>query len=195
MMSVYIFDMRRQGCGRKAMKLFDVIRSAGGGKFVNALAARAGIEPGEAEEAMRALLPEIGHAIRKTEESGSGAAAISAAMHDERYARYLDDPDALGEPAAISDGERVLADVLDDDERGELIRRVAAAIGPNEEEVRDMLPLVATLAMAALGQKLRDPSPGMPWFGTRPGDRFDAPLLNALAALFDQDDDQPSKGR
>ena len=175
------------------MKLFDAIRSAGGGKFVDALAARAGIPPGEAEEALRALLPEVGHAIRQTEESGSGAAAVSAAMHDERYARYLDEPAALGEPAAISDGERVLADVLDDDERGELIRRVAAAIGPNEEEVRDMLPLVATLAMAALGQKLRDASPGLPWFGTRPGDRFDAPLLNALTALFDLDDDKRSK--
>jgi hypothetical protein len=45
--------------------------------------------------------------------------------------------------------------------------------------------------MAALGQKLRDPAPGLPWFGSRPGDRFDAPLLNALTALFEQDEDQP----
>lgn len=173
------------------MKLFDAIRAAGGGKFVAALASKAGITPDEAEEAMRALLPEIGHAIRQTEESGSGAAVVSAAMHDERYARYLEQPDALSEPAAVTDGERVLEDVLDDDERGQLIRRVAAAIGPNEEEVRDMLPLVATLAMAALGEKLRDPSPEVPWFGTRPGDRFEAPLLNALTALFEQDEDQP----
>ena len=54
-----------------------------------------------------------------------------------------------------------------------------------------MLPLVATLAMAALGEKLRERSPGLPWFGTRPGDRFNAPLLNALTALFERDDDQP----
>jgi hypothetical protein len=173
------------------VKLFDTIRSAGGGKFVNALAAKTGIEPDEAEEALRALLPEIGHAIRRTEESGSGAAVVHAAMRDERYGRYLEHPEALAEPAAVADGERVLADVLDDDERGDLIRRVAARIGPNEEEVRDMLPLVATLAMAALGQKLRDPTPSLPWFGTRPGDRFGAPLLNALTALFEQDEDEP----
>ena len=172
------------------MKLFDVIRSAGGGAFVSALATRAGIEPGEAEEALRALLPEIGRAIRRTEESGSGAAAVSATMHDERYGRYLEQPETLGEPAAVADGEQVLADVLDDDERGDLIRRVAAEIGPNEEEVRDMLPLVATLAMAALGENLRDASPRLPWFGTRPGDRFDTPLLNALTALFEPDDDE-----
>jgi hypothetical protein len=111
-------------------------------------------------------------------------------MRDERYGRYLEQPEALAEPTAVPDGERVLADVLDDDERGGLIRRVAAEIGPNEEEVRDMLPLVATLAMAALGQKLRDASPGLPWFGSRPDDRFGAPLLDALTALFEPDEDE-----
>jgi hypothetical protein len=173
------------------VKLLDTIRSAGGGEIVAALAAKARIGPDEAEEALRALLPEIGRAIRRTEESGSGAAVVSAALHDERYARYLEQPNALGEPAAVADGERMLEDVLDDDERGDLIRRVAAEIGPDEAEVRAMLPLVATLAVAALGEKLRDRSPGLPWFGTRPGDRFDAPLLNALTALFERDDDEP----
>jgi hypothetical protein len=173
------------------VKLLDTIRSAGGGEIVAALAAKARIGPEEAEEALRALLPEVGRAIRRAEESGSGAAVVSAAMHDERYARYLEQPNALGEAAAVADGERVLEDVLDDDERGDLIRRVAAEIGPDEAEVRAMLPLVATLAIAALGEKLRGRSPGLPWFGTRPGDRFDAPLLNALTALFEQDDDEP----
>jgi hypothetical protein len=173
------------------VKLLDTIRSAGGGEIVAALAAKARIGPDEAEEALRALLPEIGRAIRRTEESGSGAAVVSAALHDERYARYLEQPNALGEPAAVADGERMLEDVLDDDERGDLIRRVAAEIGPDEAEVRAMLPLAATLAVAALGEKLRDRSPGLPWFGTRPGDRFDAPLLNALTALFERDDDEP----
>jgi hypothetical protein len=175
------------------VKLFDTIRSAGGGGIVAALAAKARIGPDAAEEALRALLPEIGRAIRRAEESGSGAAAVSAAMHDERYARYLEQPDTLKEPAAVADGEQVLEDVLDDDERGEMIRRVAAEIGPDEGEVRTMLPLVATLAMAALGEKLRDQSPGLPWFGTRPGDRFNAPLLDALTALFGQDEDQPGR--
>jgi len=171
------------------MTLFDMIRSAGGGQFVKALARQAGIQPGEAKEAMRLLLPEIGQAIRRTEESGSGASVVSAAMHDERYARYLEQPEALGEPAAVADGERVLGDVLDDDQRGALIRRVAATVGAKEGELRKLLPLVATLAMAALGQQVREPSPGVPWFGSRPGDRFDAPLLNALSALFGQAED------
>jgi hypothetical protein len=183
------------------VQLFDIIRSAGGGEISRTLAAEGGLEPQEAEQALRALLPELGRAIRRAGESRSGAAAVHAAMHDERYARYLEDPAALREAAAVADGERVLLEVLDDDERGELVRRVAAAIGPDEGEVRKLLPLVAALAMAALGQRLREPSPEatpspeIPWFGTHPEDRFAAPLLNALAHLFGSDEDQPPKDR
>jgi hypothetical protein len=183
------------------VELFDIIRSAGGGEIVSNLAAEAGLEPKEAEQALRALLPELGRAIRRAGESRSGAAAVHAAMHDERYARYLEDPAALREPAAVADGERVLLEVLDDRARSELVRRVAAAIGQGESQVRKLLPLVAALVMAALGQRLREPSPEatpspeIPWFGTHPQDRFDEPLVNALARLFGSDEDQPPKDR
>ena len=183
------------------MQLFDIIRSAGGGEIVRNLAAEGGLEPKEAEQALRALLPEFGRAIRRAGESRSGAAAVHAAMRDERYARYLKDPAALREAAEVADGERVLLEVLDDHERSALVRRVAAAIGSGEGQLRKLLPLVATLAMAALGQRLREPSPEgtpspeIPWFGTHPGDRFDAPLVNALARLFGGDEDQPPKDR
>ena len=183
------------------MELFDIIRSAGGGEIVKVLAAEAGLEPKRREQTLRAMLPELGRAIRRAGESRTGAAAVHGAMHDERYARYLDDPAALRGPAAVADGEQVLLEVLDDDERGELVRRVAAAIGPDEGEVRKLLPLVAALAMAALGRRLREPppeatpSPEIPWFGTHPGDRFGAPLLNALARLFGTAEDRPPKDR
>jgi hypothetical protein len=177
------------------MKLFDAIRSAGKGEIVRTLAEEAGIERGEAEQALRALLPELGRAIRRRGESRPDAPVIDAALRDEGYARYLDDPKALCEPAAAADGERVLAEVLDHGQRRDLVRKVATAIGQSEGAVRTMLPLVATLAMAALGPEIREPSPEIPWYGTRPSDRFGAPLLNALAALFEQDEDKPPKDR
>jgi hypothetical protein len=178
------------------VQLFDIVRSAGKGEFVRVLAAQAGLDEREAEDALRALLPELGQAIRAAGRSRSGAAAVHGLMRDERYERYLDDPPALREPAAVADGERVLAEVMDDDERGDLIRRVAAGIEPDEDQVRRLLPRAAVLAMGALGQQLRDPSPEIPWFGTREDDQFGAPLLNALAALFGhKDDDAPPAHR
>ena len=177
------------------MKLYDIIRSAGGGETVGALAKRADISRSQAEQALRVLLPEVGRAIRRTGESRTGAPAVHAAMRDERYARYLDDPGALREPAADEDGERVLAEVLDDEQRREVIRAAAAAIDADEATARKLLPLVATLAMAAVGQRLREESPQIPWFGTGPGDHFDAPLLNALAAMFEHEEEPPPDER
>jgi hypothetical protein len=185
------------------MQLYNIIRSAGGGEIVKNLAAGSGLEPGEVEEALRALLPEIGSAIRRAGESRSGAAAAHALMRDERYRRYFENPSALAEPAASADGERVLNEILDQGERGELVRRVAAAIGPDEGQVRALLPRVAVLAAAALGERLREPPPapassesaGIPWFGSRQDDHFAAPLLNALASLFEAEEEHPPKRR
>jgi hypothetical protein len=80
-----------------SLKLYDVIRSAGGGEIVGALAKQTDLSRDQAERALRSLLPDLGHAIRRTAESRTGAPAVHAAMHDERYARYLDDPEALRE--------------------------------------------------------------------------------------------------
>ena len=175
------------------MKLYDVIRAAGGGEIVEALAREAEVSRDQADKALRLLLPDLGRAIRRTAESRTGAPAVHAAMRDERYGCYLEDPEALRGPAA-ADGERVLTEVLDEEQREEIVRGTAAAINVDEDRVRKLLPLVAALAMAALGQQLREPSPEIPWFGTRPGDHFDAPLLSALAALFGHDEERSDKG-
>ena len=177
------------------MKLYDIIRSAGGGEIVDALAEQADTSRDRAEQALRLLLPDLGRAIRRTAESRTGAPAVHAAMRDERYARYLEHPPSLRESAAAADGERVLTEVLDDEQREELVRDSAAAIDADEATVRKLLPLVATVGMAALGQQLREPSPEIPWFGTHQGDHFDAPLLTALTALFEQDEESSEKRR
>jgi hypothetical protein len=175
------------------MKVFDIIPSADDGEIVATLARQAGIGRSEAEQVVQSVLPELGRAIQRSGEGGAGAEAVQTAMQDERYAGYLDDPAALEKPGAAADGEGVLAEAMNAGERDQLVRRAAAATGSSEDAIRTMLPLVATLAMAALGLQLRAPSPEIPWFGTRPGDHFDAPLLNALAAMFEYDEEPPKK--
>lgn len=175
--------------GDEAVKLYETIRAAGGGEIVAELAKDAGVGRDQAEQALRTLLPEFGRAIRRTGESRTGAPAVHAAMRDERYASYLDHPAALREGAAAADGERVLEEVMDEGRREELVRDAAAAIQVDEASMRRLLPLVATLAMAGIGQQLREQSPEISWFGTRQDDHFDAPLLNALAAMFEQEDE------
>jgi hypothetical protein len=177
------------------VELYAIIGTAGGGEIVAELAKDAGVARAQAEQALRALLPELGRAIRGAGERAAGAPAVHAAMQDERYARYLDDPAALREATAAADGERVLAEVVGGAQREELIRNAAAAAQIDQAAVRRLLPLIATLAIAAIGQRLRADSPEIPWFGTRPDDQFGAPLLNALAAMFEHEDESRSRNR
>jgi hypothetical protein len=177
------------------VSLYDAIRAAGGGEIVGALAEQTGVSRDQAERALRVLLPDLGRAVRRTAESQTGAPLVHAAMRDERYARYLQEPEALREPGAVADGGRVLREIMDNEQRSELVRDAAAAIGADEARARRLLPLVATLAMAALGQKMREPAPQIPWFGTDPDDRFGAPLLDALTALFEQHEESSDKRR
>lgn len=177
------------------MKLYDIIRAAGDGEIVGSLAKEAGIGRDQAEQVLRTLLPELGRAVRRTGEGRTGAPVVRAALHDERYARYLEQPPALREPVAAQDGERVLEEVMGHEQRDEVVRGAAAVTNVDEASLRRLLPLVATLAMAALGQQLREQSPEIPWFGTRPGDQFGAPLLNALAAMFGHEDEAPPERR
>ena len=177
------------------MKLDDIIRAAGRGEIVDELAKDAGVDRDQADRALRSLLPDIGRAIRRAGERRTGAPTVHAAMQDERYAGYLADPALLREPAAAANGERVLAEVMDEAQRNELIRDAAAAVQAEEAAVRRLLPLIATLAMAAIGERLRKESPQIPWFGTRPDDQFGSPLLDALAAMFEREDDSRSERR
>lgn len=177
------------------MRLYEIIRAAGGGASVEELATQAGVGRDRAEGALRTLLPALGRAIQRAGERPTGAATIHAAMQDERYARYLEHPATLREARTAADGERVLEEILDAGQRDQLVRNAAAAIQADDASVRRLLPLIAALAMGALGQELRQDSPEIPWFGTRPDDQFGAPLLNALAALFEQADEDSTERR
>lgn len=177
------------------MRLYDIIRAAGRGEILDDLAKDASVGRDQADAALRALLPEIGHAIRRAGERRTGAPTVHAAMQDERYAGYLEEPALLRQPAAAADGERVLAEVMDEAQRDELIRNAVAAVQAEEAAVRRLLPLIATLAMAAIGERLREDAPQIPWFGTRPDDQFGAPLLNALAAMFEHEDESRAERR
>ena len=141
------------------MQLYNIIRSAGGGEIVKNLAAGSGLEPSEVEEALRALLardrqrdPARG---REPERRRRGPCP------DARRAlpALLRQPAGARRAGGAADGERVLDEILDQDERGELVRRVAAAIRPDEGQVRTLLPRVAVLAAAVLGERLREPPP------------------------------------
>lgn len=172
------------------MHLLESIRAAQGGEALRSLGRRFGLSQGEIEQAMRALVPEFGRALRQVAESRTGAPAVHRLMAEGTYERYLDDPDSLAQPSAGEDGERVLNEIFESEhERQEVVRGAAGTAGLTQETVARLMPLVAAVTMGALGSNMRRSSPTMPGrFGTEPEDTSGAPLARALASLFGDED-------
>ena len=106
------------------MSLYDVIRSAGDGAIVETLAKQAGVSRDQAAGALRTCCPSSARpsgARRRARPERRGT------CRDARRAlsALSEDPEALRAPGAAADGERVLLEVLADEQREELVRGAA----------------------------------------------------------------------
>lgn len=166
------------------MSLLETIQSVPG-DVIGHLAGRTGLERSEVDQALRALVPEIGRAMRRATENRSvSAPAIQAITRNGRYERYLDQPARLDEPAAVDTGREVLHDLFGGQEDArEVAEGVALAVGVDADAIARLLPLAATLAAGALSRELRATTPQSGHVGAQ-GEEHGAPLARALASVF-----------
>jgi len=175
------------------MSLLETIYAAPG-DVIGELAERAGLERSRTEQALRALVPEIGRAMRGAAASRAASApAVHAITRNGRYERYLDQPAALHEPAALDSGRELLHDLFGGrEEAREIADGVAPAVGADPDAIAHLLPLVTTLAAGALSRELRATAPTSGHVGAQ-GEAHGAPLARALASLFG--DEEGSRDR
>lgn len=175
------------------MSLLETIHAAPG-DVVGELARRAGIERSQTEQALRALVPEVGRAMRRAAESRTPTApAVHAITRNGRYERYLDQPAALHEPAALDHGRQLLHDLFGGrEEARELADGVAPSVGAEPDAIAHLLPLVTTLAAGALSREVRTTTPTSAHVGAQ-GEEHGAPLARALASLFGDEDVSPGR--
>src|SRR5690606_12490528 len=83
-------------------------------------------------------------------------AGLERALKSERHQRYLDDPDRLTDEDAREDGNNILGHLFGskDVSRG-VAARAAEDTGFDASLIRKALPLVAGLAMGALGRQAK----------------------------------------
>jgi hypothetical protein len=177
------------------MPLLRTIRAARGGEATRRLGQQFGLGESEIEQAIQAIVPQLAHALRRLAESRTGAPVVHALMEEENYARYIDEPDALKEPQARADGDRVLEEILEGRYQRREITRIAANDSKlTEETIARLMPYIAVVTMGALGRSINEPSPSTPdRFETDQDDPCDDPIARVLASFFGEDDVSPSK--
>lgn len=135
------------------MQITDILASAQGGALARNLARQFDIEPEEAEAAIGALLPRLTDRMERNTLSRGGLADLVSMLGAGDRSRYLEDPNVLGAPELVADGNRILEMTLGSkDTSRKVAARAARETGLSDTLLRQLLPVVAAVTMSGLAK-------------------------------------------
>lgn len=141
-----------------AMNLLDMIMSAQGGAAAQQAGAQLGLNQQQSQSAIAALLPAISSALKQNTASPQGLAGLLGALQGGQHEQYLENPEMLGQPQTVTDGNAILGHLFGSKEVSRAVAgRAAEKTGIGADLLKKMLPLVATMAMGSLSKQTRQP--------------------------------------
>ncbi len=166
------------------MDLLNLVLNASGGGPVRQLAQNFGLSEQQATSAVSALLPALGQGLARNTATPDGLQSLIAALSSNQHQRYLEQPELLDQQETVQDGNGILGHILGSKEVSRNVASQAAArTGLSSDLLKQMLPLVATLAMGALSRQNAAPAAQSP-LGEQSGG-----LLGTLSQFLDTNKD------
>ncbi len=139
------------------MNLMDLLEQAGGRSSVAKLAGHLGIDESKARQLIGSVSPALAGGLQRRARSPEGQSELARDLESGQYRRYVDEPQRLEEPAAREEGNRALSQLFgSEDDSREVAARASEETGLDKSLVERALPLVAGLAMGALGKKTNE---------------------------------------
>jgi hypothetical protein len=143
------------------MNILDSLLNAGDGGAVRQLGAQFGLGPDQTQSALSALLPSIMAGFQNNASRDGGLDSLAAALAGGGHQQYLEDPATLGDPATTADGNGILGHVFGSkDVSRQVAQRAAGQTGIDPAILKQMLPIVAALAMGAMSRQSRTTAGG-----------------------------------
>ncbi len=165
------------------MDLLQTVLNAQGGEAVAELGRTFGLDQGQAAAAVGQLLPALAAGLSRNTTQPGGLEGLIAALSGGSHDRYIDDPSTMADAASIREGNGILGHILGSkDVSREVASNAAARTGISSDILKQMLPLVATLAMGALSKQTANSRLAGP-AAAQPG------VLGMLAPLLDSNRD------
>ncbi|MBX9603395.1 MAG: DUF937 domain-containing protein [Bryobacteraceae bacterium] len=167
------------------MNLLETVLNANGGDAVRKMGQQFGLDDHQTSSALSALMPAIAGALQRNASDQDGLASLLGALSGGNHAQYLDDPSTIGTGRAVQEGNGILGHLFGSKEVSkELASRASAQTGIGGDILKQMLPIVAAMAMGGLSkQGVGIPPPGMP------RSQAGAGILDMLTPLLDQNRD------
>ena len=132
--------------------LMDMIMGAASGGVLQKVAGQFGLDESQAASAIQALLPAITGGVQRNTEQAGGLESLLGALTSGNHQQYLDDPSTLED--ATQDGNSILGHLLGTkDVSRQVAAQAAEQTGLGADLMKQMLPIVASLAMGALSKQ------------------------------------------
>ena len=168
------------------MNILDVITNAQNGDAVRQVGSQLGLGEAQTASALSALLPALAAGLQRNAQTPGGLGALVSALSTGSHQRYLEDPAAIANPAAVADGNGILGHILGSkDVSREVASRAAAQTGVGADIMKQLLPLAASMMMGALSQQRS--AGGSAGMAAAPGQG--GGVLDMLTPFLDQDRD------
>ncbi len=136
------------------MNLLEVLMQNNGGRSVEALSQQFGLSGEQTQNVLGKLLPALAAGLQNNVSQEGGMDSLLGALSSGRHEQYVDDAQALGRPETVADGNGILGHLLGSkDVSRALAQQVANSTGISDSLVKQMLPVVASLAMGALSKQ------------------------------------------
>lgn len=138
------------------MDLTKFLASAGGTASIERLAARFGLSSDDARNVVGAVAPALKDGIQRQASSPATLDSLKRALENGNHERYLDNPDLLEQEETREDGNRILGHLLGSKQVSrDVAARAAGQTGIDSNVIKQALPLIASLAMGAMGRETR----------------------------------------
>ena len=138
------------------MNLLDSILSASraGSGPIQAAAEQAGVSESDARLLFQSLIPALTNGMRQNAAGNGGIESLVRALGSGGHQRYLSEPSALRDVAAVTDGNAILGHLLGSKDSSRTVASEAAQVtGIDVNAIKRFLPLAAATVMGALSRE------------------------------------------
>ncbi|MEM7078639.1 MAG: DUF937 domain-containing protein [Pseudomonadota bacterium] len=139
------------------MDLLNAIMDAQGGDAVSQIAKKLNISDSDAGNVIGQLAPALGRGLAKNAEASGGLDALLGALQKGNHQRYVDNPALATDDDGVNEGNKILGHILGNkDVSRQLASRAAEQTGVSDGLIKQMLPMIASMAMGALSNKTNE---------------------------------------
>ncbi|MEZ5589909.1 MAG: DUF937 domain-containing protein [Gammaproteobacteria bacterium] len=173
------------------MNLLDTIMNSQGSP-VGQIARQFGLDERTVGNVMQQFLPALTNGVKKNVQQDGGLDSLLGALNRGGHERYLDDSAGITQPGAVQDGNNILGHLFGDKQVSrELAARTSQQTGVDSSILKQMLPMVAGLAMGALNKQTHamGMTGGGMTGGSMAGSAQSSSSLGPLMGLLDADGD------